>query len=306
MQRAPRAIVPEERVEVEALDVRPATTHALHDPPSVQGPGHWPYILSAALAVAAAVASGLSVARPSLLMGVAGSNGNMRGTAVVVFVVGVPVLILAMIGASRGSARAFVVWLGTLGYLLYQAVLFCFATPFNNLFLIYVAYLSLAVWSIVLLLRGADLDAFGARLSPKTPIRYVAGFALVVVVLNATAWLAGIVPTVFSDDPGEFLTETGLLTNPVYIQDLAIWLPLLATSAVAAWRHQIWGQLITAAMLALFVLESISISVDQWFGSHADPGSSASSMTMVPVFAAVSLVTVVPLVVFLRNLDRTS
>ncbi|MEO7943407.1 MAG: hypothetical protein ABIR34_08410 [Marmoricola sp.] len=288
---------------MEALDVRPATTHALHDPPSVQGPGHWPYILSAALAVAAAVASGLSVARPSLLMGVAGSNGNMRGTAVVVFVVGVPVLILAMIGASRGSARAFVVWLGTLGYLLYQAVLFCFATPFNNLFLIYVAYLSLAVWSIVLLLRGADLDAFGARLSPKTPIRYVAGFALVVVVLNAGAWLAGIVPTVLSDHPGEFLVETGLLTNPVYIQDLAIWLPLLATSAVGAWRHQVWGKLITAAMLTLFVLESISISVDQWFGSHADPSSSASSMTMVPVFAAVSLVTLIPLVAFLRALD---
>lgn len=291
---------------MKTLDVRPATSRLWHDPPSVQRPGHWPYILSAALGVAAAVASGLSVAWPSLLKGVAGSNGNLRGTAVVVLVVGVPVLILAMIGASRGSARAFVVWLGTLGYLLYQAVLFCFATPFNSLFLIYLAHLSLAVWSIVLLLRGTDLDAFGARLSPRTPIRYVAGFALVVVVLNTAAWLAGIVPAVFSDDPGEFLTDSGLLTNPVYIQDLAIWLPLLATSAVAAWRHQIWGQLITAAMLALFVLESISISVDQWFGSQADPGSSVSSMTMVPVFAAVSLLTLVPLVVFLRNLDRTS
>jgi hypothetical protein len=126
----------------------------------------------------------------------------------------------------------------------------------------------------------------------------------VVAVLNATAWLAGIVPTVLSDHPGEFLTETGLLTNPVYIQDLAIWLPLLTASAVAAWRHQVWGQLMTAAMLALFVLESISIAVDQWFGSHADPSSSVSSMTMVPIFAAVTVVTVVPLVAILRNLDR--
>ncbi|MEO5653459.1 MAG: hypothetical protein ABIN79_00480 [Marmoricola sp.] len=124
-----------------------------------------------------------------------------------------------------------------------------------------------------------------------------------VVVLNAAAWLAGIMPTVLSDSPGEFLVETGLLTNPVYIQDLAIWLPLLATSAVAASRHQVWGKLITAAMLTLFVLESMSISVDQWFGSHTDPSSSASSMTMVPVFAAVSLVTLIPLVAFLRALD---
>jgi hypothetical protein len=291
---------------MKTLDVRPITTIALPDLPAVQHPDRGPYILSAALGVAAAAASGLTVAFPSVLTGVAGSNGNMRGTAIVVFAVGVPVLTAAMIAAARGSARAFVVWLGALGYLLYQAVLFCFATPFNNLFLIYVAYLGLAVWSIVLLLRGADLGAFGLRVSPKTPIRYVAGFALLVVVLNAAAWLGGIVPAVFSNHPGEFLAETGLLTNPVYIQDLAIWLPLLATAAVAAWRRRVWGELITAAMLTLFVLECISISVDQWFGSHADPSSSASSLTMVPAFAALSLVTAAPLVAFLRNVDRTS
>jgi hypothetical protein len=127
-------------------------------------------------------------------------------------------------------------------------------------------------------------------------------------VLNAAAWLNGIVPAVLSDDPTAFpfLTETGLLTNPVYIQDLAIWLPLLATAAVAAWRHHVWGQLVTAAMLAMFVLESISISVDQYFGSRADPAFSEASMTMVPVFAAVALVTAVPLAVFLRHVQRRS
>jgi hypothetical protein len=230
----------------------------------------------------------------------------MRGTAAVVLAVGVPVLTVAMILAARGSTRAFVAWLGTLGYLLYQAVLFCFATPYNNLFLIYVAYFSLAVWSIVLLLRSTDLRAFGLRVSPRAPVRVVAGFALVVVVLNAAAWLSGIAPTVFSDRPGEFLTETGLLTNPVYIQDLAIWLPLLTTAAIAAWHGRTWGQLITAAMLAMFVLECLSISVDQWFGSRADPTSSASSMTMVPIFAVAALLIAVPLVAFLRDVDRTS
>jgi hypothetical protein len=98
------------------------------------------------------------------------------------------------------------------------------------------------------------------------------------------------------------LTQSGLQTNPVYIQDLAIWLPLLATAAVATLRRRIWGQLITAAMLAMFVLESISISVDQWFGSQAD--AATSSMAMVPVFAAVALLTTVPLAFVLRNVDR--
>jgi hypothetical protein len=283
----------------------PAEARSLVDGAPTLRPGRAPYLLSAGLGLAAAAASGLSVAYPDVLTGSAGANGNMRGTALVVLAVGVPVLTGAVIGAARGSVRALVVWLGTLGYLLYQAVMFAFATPFNHLFLVYVAYLSLSVWSIVSVLRHTDLSAFEFRLSRRVPIRFVAGYALVVVVLNAGAWLARILPAVFSDTPRAFLAETGLLTNPVYTQDLAIWLPLLATSAVAAWRRQTWGQLVTAAMLALFVLESISISVDQWFGSNADPTSTASSMGMVPAFAAVALVTTVPLVLFLRNVDRS-
>jgi hypothetical protein len=266
--------------------------------------GRAPYVLCSALAGIAALGAGLTVAFPSLLHGAAVSNGNMRGTAAALFAVGLPVLIVAMTGTARGSARAFVVWLGTLGYLIYQAVLLCFATPMNNLFLLYVAYLGLAVWSTVMLLRVTDFDAFTARLSGAVPAGVTGAAALVIVVLNTLAWLSQIVPAVLSSRPTSVLDGTGLVTNPVYVQDLAIWLPLLATAAVACWRRQSWGLLVTAAMLALFVLESISISVDQWFGSHADPASSVSSISMVPAFAVVAAITAGFLLWFLRAVDR--
>jgi hypothetical protein len=291
---------------MQTQESRGANAPVRQDGRPVQRPARSAYLMSAALGGAATAAAGLSVAFPSVLSGVAGANGNARGTAVVVLAVGVPVLIAALIGSARGSTRAFVIWLGTLGYLLYQAVLLCFATPLNTFFLFYVAYLGLAVWSIVFLLRGTDLAAFGLSLSQRLPIRLVAGCALVVVVLNTAAWFRGIVPAVLSDNPRAFLTDSGLLTNPVYVQDLAIWLPLLAAAAVAAWRHRGWGQLVTAAMLAMFVLECVSIAVDQYFGSRADPTSSLSSMAMVPAFAAAALVIAVPLAVFLHNVDRPS
>jgi hypothetical protein len=276
------------------------------DRPDVVGGGRAPYVLCSALAVIAALAAGLTVALPSLLHGAAVSNGNLRGTAAALFAVGLPVLILAMISTARGSARAFVVWLGTLGYLIYQAVLLCFATPMNNLFLLYVAYLGLAVWSTVMLVRATALGAFTARLSRTVPARVTGATALVIVVLNTVAWLSQIVPAVLSSRPTSVMDGTGLVTNPVYVQDLAIWLPLLATAAVACWRRHSWGLLITAAMLALFVLESISISVDQWFGSQADPASSVSSMSMVPAFAVVAAITTAFLAWFLRAVDRAS
>jgi len=274
------------------------------DRPAILSPGRIPYVLSGALVVVAAAAAGFSFFIPSLLTGAEVTKGNLRGTALVVLVVGIPVLVTAMIRTVRGCARGLVVWLGTLGYLLYQAVLFCFATPLNNLFLVYVAYLGLAGWGLVMLLLATDLRGFGARLSPGMPARCVAGFAIAIAVLNAVVWLAQIIPAVLSPDPMTLLEDTGLLTNPVFVQDLAIWLPLLVTAAIAGWRRQSWGLLVTGALLVMFVLESIGIATDQWFGSRADPTSAAASMSIVPVFVVLALVIAVPFVWYSQNIDR--
>jgi hypothetical protein len=99
-------------------------------------------------------------------------------------------------------------------------------------------------------------------------------------------------------------SDTGLLTNPVFVQDLAIWLPLLTAAGIAAWHRQAWGLLVTGAMLVMFVLESISIATDQWFGSHVDPLSSSASMSMVPAFGVVAVITALPLIWYCRNLDK--
>jgi len=260
--------------------------------------------MSCALGVAAAAAAGLSFFVPSVLTGAPVAVGCLRGTALVILVAGLPVLAAAMSRAARGSARGLVVWLGTLGYLLYQAVMFCFATPLNNFFLIYVTYLGLAIWSIVVLLRATDLAEFGAWLSSRLPARSIAGFTLTIAAFNAYAWLAQIIPAVLSSKPTSLLGDTGLITNPVFVQDLAIWLPLMITAAIASWHRRAWGLLVTGAMLTMFVLESIGIATDQWFGSQAAPLSSAASMSMVPAFAGLALITLVPLLWYCRSLIR--
>jgi hypothetical protein len=262
------------------------------------------YALSGGLGLAVAAAAGLSLAFPSVLAGAEVTKGNLRGTALVLLVLGVPVLATAMLRSARGSARALVVWLGTLGYLMYQSVLFCFGTPLNDLFLLYVAYLGLAVWSIVFLLRGTDLARFGYRLSKDMPARAVGGILLAIVVANSLAWLGQIVPALLDDEPGRLVKDTGLLTNPVFVQDLSFWLPLGAVAAVACWGRRTWGLLITGAMLAMFVLEGFGVAADQWLGSRADPSSDSASMSAVPVFVVVALLTAVPLAWYLHAVDR--
>lgn len=279
------------------------TTRRPHRAGTVRA-GPLPYALSGALALAATVSAAVSLGVPSVLTGAAVGNGNLRGTALIVLVLGIPVHLTAMLHASRGSARGTIVWLGTLGYLLYQAVLLCFATPINALFLPYVAYLGLGVWSIVALVPAIDRPAFAARLSPGTPFRTVAAFTLLITVGNAAVWLSAIVPALVDGDPVSLVKGTGLLTNPVYVQDLAIWLPLFTVAASACWQRRPWGYLVTGAALVMLALEGIGVATDQWFGSQADPTSPAASMTMVPVFTGLAVIIGTVLARHLHAVDR--
>jgi len=261
------------------------------------------YRFSGALAVVALAAASTSFFIPDVLGGPPVAQGNLRGTALVIMVLAIPALVAAMFFTRRDSARALVVWLGALGYISYQGVLFLFATPFNSLFLIYVAMLSLAFWSLVVLIRNTDLPAFRGRFDDGLPARAIAIYAAVLAVLNAVVWLRTIVPATLSDQPAAFLEGSGGITNPVFVQDLAIWLPLLVGGAWSLWNRRPLGELIVGAMLVLLVLEAIGVATDQWFGASADPGTPFASMAAIPVFLLLAVVGAVPLFFYLRHLD---
>ena len=123
------------------------------------------YWLSGALAVAAALSALMTYLVSDVLRGPAVMNGSARGTALVVLLVGVPVLACSLVLDRRGSAIAVVTWLAAVGFLLYNALMFVFATPVNRLFLLYLAMLSLAAWSAGTLLWHTDTQALG-RLIP--------------------------------------------------------------------------------------------------------------------------------------------
>jgi hypothetical protein len=122
-------------------------------------------------------------------------------------------------------------------------------------------------------------------------------------VLNATAWLSGVIPGLFTRSPA-FLDGTGLTTNPIYVQDLSFWIPLMAVSAILLWRRAAWGLVLGGGMLVYFLIEAISVAVDQWMGGTADPTSAVASVTFTPIFGAVAMIGLVPLFFYFRNLNR--
>ncbi|QBR92853.1 hypothetical protein [Nocardioides euryhalodurans] len=254
--------------------------------------------LTRGLVSVAAVAAAVTVLVPDLLSGTAVMNGSARGTAWVVLLVAVPLLGLSLPGVTRGSRRALALATGAVAYLTYNAVMFAFATPFNPAFLLYVAMLSLSVWSLLGLVahvRGLDVDA--TQVAP----RWTGVYVLVVVALNTAAWLGVVVPATYADEPTAFLDGTGLTTNPVFVQDLAVWLPAMAWLGLALVRLRPDVVVLAAAGLTFWVVEAIGVAVDQWAGHLADPSSTVVSQAAVPGFAALAVVGTVPLLVVLRR-----
>ena len=268
----------------------------------VIGRGGAAYWLSAALAVAAAASSLLTFTVPAVLRGTAVMNGSARGTALVVLLAGVPALACSMVLAARGSAAAVITWLGAAGFLLYNSLMFVFATPANRLFPLYLAMLALSAWSAGALLGQANVAVFGALFSARTPVRGISVYMWTVVALNTATWLARIIPAVARGGAPTYLRGTGLPVNVVYVQDLALWLPLLAVAAAWLWRRRPWGYLLAGAGLIMWVLESASIAVDQWYGHAAAPASPVASGALVPAFAALAVIGLIPAGLLLHGL----
>ncbi len=268
---------------------------------SVVGVRSSAYVVSSLLAAVAAAAAAPTWFAGGILHGTEAMNGSARGTALVVLVAVVPILVGAMWFASRGSTRAVFVWLGAVAHLLYQAFLFTLATPFNALFLLYEAMLALSIWSAVLVISGLDVHRLPALFDDRLPHRGVARAIWVIVGLNALAWLGTVIPAL-GENPPTFLDGTGLTTNPIYVQDLALWLPLAAVSAWWLYRRDGRGLLFATTMLTYWVLEAPTIAVDQWVGATADPSSSVVSKSMVVPFLVLALVTAIPAWLLYRSL----
>jgi hypothetical protein len=246
------------------------------------------------------VTAALTFFLPDALTGPAVTNGNARGTALVMFALATPILVFSIWWQRRGSWRASFLWLGSLFYLGYNAFLLLFLTPFNSLFLLYVTTQSLALFSIFALVQAERGFPHATQVDGR-PVRGLAVFVWAIVAFNVLAWLQVVVPAVFSDDPTSFLDGLGVATNAIYVQDLVVWLPVMTLAGWWMWNRRPLGVLLTGSWLAFGILEGIGIAVDQWFGHQADPASPHASVDVIPMMVGLAIVNLIGLYFYLRR-----
>ncbi|MCX7841270.1 MAG: hypothetical protein N2559_17670, partial [Anaerolineae bacterium] len=202
------------------------------------------YWLSGLLAVVTLIHAAVGAFFPAIFRDSAMTAGNAQGTALAMLLIALPVLIVSMILAARGSLRAWLLWLGALSYIFYNAVIFSFAVAFNALFLLYVASLSLSFWAIVVLLIRADVEKLRAQFADNLPVRVFAIYVIAASAIFFVTWIRQIVPALFESTRPTFLDGTILLTSPVHVLDLGFALPISVLGAVWLWQRKGWGDLL--------------------------------------------------------------
>ena len=209
-----------------------------------------------------------------------------RGVNAIDLVVTLPTLAIALQLSARGSRRARVVWLGVLGYVLYNAVIFGFTMAFNQLFLVYVGVLSVSVFGIVALLNDSRI--------PRGQLAGAARGAVSVYLLALTAlfllaWLGEILPALATHTTPSSIVAARLPTNPVYVLDIGVLLPLFVLAAVGLLRREPGAAGLCGSLLVLNVLLALSIMASTVLQHAVDETIALSILPLFGIIAASSL-----------------
>jgi hypothetical protein len=156
------------------------------------------------------------------------SSAGAIGSDIVDLFLVVPVLLISGILGYRGSVPARLVWLGTLGYLLYNFVLYAFGVHFNSLFLVYCATLSLCFYATVFCLSLISLEQIPALLAGRVP---------------------------------QSVIQVNLPVSFIHCLDLIFLLPGMCITAYLLFRRKASGYALAPAFLALLAIMNIELAV---------------------------------------------
>jgi hypothetical protein len=229
--------------------------------------------LMAVLALAAALA-GLLI--DGVYTGAASTAEMFRGYDLVTVLVVVPGLAVASFLAWRGSARAQLVAVSLVAYLVYTYAYYLFGTGFNDLFLLHAAIFATGLCALMLTLVDIDVRSVANRFDARTRVRPIAAILSTLGVALGGMWIYFAVDNAVTGQvpAGSQLVETDTMVHLGMALDLTLLVPLYTVAAVLLWRRHPWGYVLSAIAVFAGLLHQVSYLVAMPFQAAADiPGA---------------------------------
>jgi hypothetical protein len=185
-------------------------------------------LLAGGAALAGLAVRGLYVDAPNWVQ-------QAKGTDLATLLLAVPVMVIGLWTASRGSASGQLAVVAGLLYLVYNYAIFAFSVAMNPLTAVHIAIFGLSLWS--LLLAGRSLVEEAEEVTERLNRRTAGGLLVGVGVMFGLLWLGQIAATSATGIMPPDLLKADISSNPVYALDLAFFLPLCAIAGIGLLRR---------------------------------------------------------------------
>jgi hypothetical protein len=219
-------------------------------------------ILSAVAAVAGLTIVGLYRDAPFWVQ-------QAQGIDLATLFLAVPILLVSLWTARRGSPLGRLAAVGGLLYLIYNDAIYATSVAMNPLAAMYIAILGLSVWSLALSLLSTDLKDAGRALVGRLPRRATAWLLLIVAALFGLLWLSQITAFTLTGVIPADLERADLPANPVYALDLALFLPLAVVAGFGLLRDNARAAAFAYPMLIWVILTSAGVASGFLFAAMA-------------------------------------
>jgi len=173
--------------------------------------------------------------------------------------VGVPLLIISLLWARRGSLRGKYLLTGTLGYFLVGYLFYLIMAMYNYLFLVYTLLTGCAFFAFLLSSLSFSADELMSHIDDRFPRRYLGVFLLVNAGAIALLWLGVVLPPLIDGSifPVELEHYTTLIVQGM---DLGLLLPLAVVIGVLLLRRRPGGYLFGPVYAVFLTLQMLALT----------------------------------------------
>ena len=260
-------------------------------------------ILSSIIVILTVIAAGGGLIFPDVYRDDAINNAinkaGLYGNDLVTLIVAVPLLIGALIFATRDSLRARLIWLGMTYYILYNYAFYLFGAAINWFFPLYVALIILPVLVLIFALSNTDINGLSQNFRLTASIRWVSGymflFTALLVVVWAAQWLSFIVAVSPDAEQGNFIrTVAGM--------DMLLLASGMLLGAVWLWKRRPWGYLVATILNVSVAIYMLVLTVGSF--TQAMVGVEGAT-ALIPLWVFLGIASLVASLILLGNLPAS-
>ena len=211
---------------------------------------------------------------------------------------GIPLLLLSLISARRGSKRALFLLSGTLGYFFLTYLFYTAMAMYNIMFSAYVLLLSMSFFAFVLTLPSLGIETIKENLRSEKLLKNAGVFLMINASLIALLWLSVIIPPLLNGTivPPDVQHYTTLIVQGY---DLAIFLPLAFVSGWLAIKKSSLGYAATTIYMIFLTILMTSLNSKIIFMAKAG----ANVIPVIFIMPAIAMISITFSVLLLRNLQ---